>query len=208
MRIRQKEERERDSIYQIKRQAFLQLRSLIEEESREQKKKEIQERALVAKEALKQNPDYFITTEQTVNAVFYRNLNFWINRIIVTDATCSMDPYLYQVILWHAMKLMVDGNNEYIFFNDGDGKRQEEKITGRTGGLYYTDATEFDSVIQAAWHAKSFGCSGDKPENDFEALLAAVARYTPLKEIILVADNYVFMGKEYVLSRGRFVYKK
>jgi hypothetical protein len=180
-----------------------------------------------------------------------------------------MDPYLYQVILWHAMKLMVDGNIEYFFFNDGDGKMQEEKIIGRTGGIHYTSATEFDSVIHTAWHAKSFGCSGDKPENDFEALLEAVACYTPLKEIILVADNYSdvrdyellthievpvriivcgvkdyvneqyldlayhtkgsvhtleedlemlsplaegksisFMGKEYVLSKGRFVYKE
>jgi hypothetical protein len=101
-----------------------------------------------------------------------------------------MDPYIDEVFLWHALKLSSDSQNEYIFFNDGDGRPFVEKLDGKTGGLHYTNSELLDTVLAKALHAKSFGCSGDPPENDFEAVLKGQQYRTSREEIILIADNY------------------
>ena len=188
IRLREKQLRERDSIFKV-RQARLKYNSLSYEEKKEWKRNQILEDAKSTKIALETNPEYFVEKHYTVDAVLYRNRDLWKNQIIVTDVTCSMDYYLDQVLLWHAMKLMIDQDNEYIFFNDGDGKQLNEKIMGKTGGLHHTDHIEFDSILTTAFYAKSFGCSGDGPENDFEAILAAQDLNRSGKEIILIADN-------------------
>lgn len=156
----------------------------------EYKLKQIEIKALEAKKRLTKSPNYFEKLKNTVNAVFYRQRNRWKEKVIIIDVTCSMDPYLNEVYLWHALKLSPDYKNEYIFFNDGDGKTQEEKIIGETGGFHYTNSVVLDSVILKGWHAQSFGCSGDGPENDFEAILKGMEYKNSRKELILVADNY------------------
>ena len=89
-----------------------------------------------------------------------------------------------------ALKLNPNNKNEYIFFNDGDGKSQHQKIVGKTGGFHYTNSVVLDSLILKGFNAKSFGCSGDGPENDFEAILKGIEHRDSPKEIILIADNY------------------
>jgi hypothetical protein len=100
-----------------------------------------------------------------------------------------MDPYVSEVLMWLAMRIAADQKNEFIFFNDGDGKSNDQKIIGHTGGIHYTNSNKLDTVYRKVLQAKKFGCSGDRPENDFEALMDAVHRGTRKKEIILVADN-------------------
>ena len=132
---------------------------------------------------------YFIKEHQEVNAVFHRFMNEWKDKVIVIDVTCSMDPYTDQVLSWMAMQLSENQRCQFIFFNDGDGKSQKEKITGATGGFHYSGSTDIDSVLSTLYYAESFGCSGDAPENDLEALLYSLRYMNNNSELILVADN-------------------
>ena len=80
--------------------------------------------------------------------------------------------------------------NNYMFFNDGDGKSMSEKILGATGGFHYTTAEKLETLLKTMQETMSTGCSIDGPENDMEALLdAANNRSFTDMEIILIADN-------------------
>ncbi len=154
----------------------------------------IEQRAAADWKELQKNPKYFEAVGDEVAAAFYRNRKKWDDKIIVTDLTCSMYPYLDQILSWHVL----EGNqrkeeayeNQYIFFNDGDGKSMAQKIIGQTGGFHYTDALTLDALTQTMIETMSTGCSIDGPENDLEALLDAVKnRKLKGMEIILIADN-------------------
>ncbi|MFT5833898.1 MAG: hypothetical protein ACI97N_001527, partial [Cognaticolwellia sp.] len=80
--------------------------------------------------------------------------------------------------------------NQYMFFNDGNGKPMAEKITGLTGGFHYTEAIKLADLTETMVETMSTGCSIDSPENDMEALLDATQnRKLQKMEIILIADN-------------------
>ncbi len=149
----------------------------------------ISEKAEKDREEIENDFTYFIRQKQEVNAVLYRFIDQWPNKVIVIDVTCSMDPYVDQVLSWLAMKLSKNEKSQYIFFNDGDGKPNHEKVIGNTGGFHHTGDSYMASVLNTLYYAESFGCSGDAPENDLEALLYSTAYMDEYSELVLIADN-------------------
>lgn len=97
----------------------------------------IEKRAEQERAFITENDRYFEEMGEEIKAVFYRMKSEWANKVIVTDLTCSMEPYLDQVLLWHALRLMNDEQKTYLFFNDGDGKTQDQKLIGQTGGFHF-----------------------------------------------------------------------
>ncbi len=151
--------------------------------------KSVEQKAKAERDSLAQDDHYFEKAEKEVEAVLYRMRQEWKNKVIVTDVTCSMNPYMDQVLLWHALQLTQNENNRYLFFNDGDGKLQEEKTLGQTGGIHATDARHMTELLSTMSETKSFGCSGDSPENDLEAMLEGVKNMAGFDELVLIADN-------------------
>lgn len=150
----------------------------------------VKRRSVREREALAKDPQYFEKTGEAVKATLYRMRERWKNKVIVTDLTGSMSPYMDQVVLWHALQLVQGEENRYIFFNDGDAKATEEKIIGQTGGLYFTERADIQQLLEKMEETARGGYGGDGPENDLEALLAGAEKMKGLDELVLVADNY------------------
>lgn len=138
---------------------------------------------------LKENPHYFEQQLNPVCAVLYRFRNKWKSKMIVTDVTGSMRPYINELLTWHFLKLMSGEDYDYVFFNDGDNKRTSDKVIGKTGGIYYTAGNTNDAVLEELFAAMQKGSGGDMAENDIEALLFAVRKKKAHSELILIADN-------------------
>jgi len=152
---------------------------------------DIEKRANQDKSALNQDSLFFEKVGDEVAAVLYRNRGRWKNKLIVTDITGSMYPYIDQILSWHILDYNSSINNQYLFFNDGNRQYDTDKIIGRTGGFYYTDAKTLENLIEIMLKTIQAGDGGDIPENDIEALLNAVdKRKNKRTEIILIADNY------------------
>ncbi len=113
----------------------------------------------------------------------------WEDMVIVMDWTGSMYAYSGQAILWHALNFKSKRINKFVFFNDGDNKRTEEKHIGSTGGIYDFDSEKLDRVIEVMYLITQNGKGGDWPENDVEALLFAQNKWPNIKELFLIADN-------------------
>ncbi len=146
--------------------------------------------AVPLKTKLKEDSQYFEKTGNVVCAVLYRFQQKWNSKMIVTDLTGSMYPYMRQLLLWHSLKMMTNENNDYVFFNDGDNKSDYSKVIGSTGGIYYTDSDSADIIIEKMNETMQNGNGGDGPENDLEALLYAQSKKNSFSELILIADNY------------------
>ena len=113
----------------------------------------------------------------------------WNNMLVVSDVTASMYPYIGQLMLW--LKEHEDERRivRFVFFNDGDNKDDEQKVIGRTGGIYTTASSMFDVVEQLAVKAMSNGSGGNIPENNIEALLAGINSCPECGTIVMIADN-------------------
>ncbi len=124
-----------------------------------------------------------------VAAVFNRYPN-WSNSVVVMDVTGSMSPYLAKTMVW--LKATHDSSRikAFVFFNDGDGKRDKEKVTGKVGGVYNADNTSFKDVYKTMITTMQKGGGGDRPENNLEATIKALALYPNTTEVILVVDNF------------------
>jgi len=158
--------------------------------SRTEVLKKIDSRAAEERDSVARNPRYFEDAGEVVKATLYRMRERWKHKVVITDLTCSMSPYMDQVLLWHALRLTQGEENRYIFFNDGDGKSQEQKIVGQTGGFHFTEKADLPHLLETMLETTRYGCSGDGPENDLEALLEGVRKRAGLDELILIADNY------------------
>ncbi|MCB9296974.1 MAG: hypothetical protein H6559_28215 [Lewinellaceae bacterium] len=145
-----------------------------------------------AKERLHIEADerYFEKTGQEIEAALYRKRAEWSNKVIVTDITGSMYPYMDQILLWHALAFVPGEQNRYIFFNDGDGKPEAEKKLGATGGIYVNEEMNMDRLLETMNRAMTAGSGGVTPENDLEALLEGVRLMGEIDELVLIADNY------------------
>lgn len=150
----------------------------------------IERRSAREKEAVARDPIYFEKNREAVKATFYRMRERWKNKVVVTDLTGSMSPYMDQVVLWHALQLVQGEKNRYLFFNDGDRTPDLAKIIGQTGGLYFTDQATMEKLLLLMRETAEHGNGGDGPENDLEALLEGAKKLNGLDELILVADNY------------------
>lgn len=112
----------------------------------------------------------------------------WHNKVLVIDWTASMYRHGAQVLHW-LRSMEASDVLGVVFFNDGDGKWDDEKIAGETGGIY-TVAGFDENELLAAMEAVSWGGSGgDHRENDLEALLSAMDEFPEAEEFILLADN-------------------
>lgn len=115
--------------------------------------------------------------------------NQWKNPIFVVDVTCSMFPYMEQIVYWFLLKMNKKEKLNIVFFNDGDGKETIEKKIGSTGGIYHISTENYKDFRETIFKATKYGCNEDRPENDVEALISAQEQYPQASEIILIADN-------------------
>jgi hypothetical protein len=113
----------------------------------------------------------------------------WNNMVVVMDWTGSMYAYSGQAILWHSLNFKKQKISKFVFFNDGDNKKTEEKILGSTGGIYAFDSNNLEKIIEAMYIITQNGKGGDWPENNIEALLYAQNKWENTKELFLIADN-------------------
>lgn len=140
----------------------------------------------------------FLPGDSTVLKIFKRNPN-WKKELIVTDFTGSMSPYYDQVFIWYHLKNFKEPVN-FAFFNDGNRTPDHLKKTGKTGGIYMFSTDNMDTLFQRAYTTIMAGDGGDTPENDVEAILAAIKKFDKAKEIILIADNWAAM-RDYSLIK-------
>jgi hypothetical protein len=151
---------------------------------------DLEKRAEKTSTLLKDNPLYFEQSGFEINAALYRNKALWSDKVIVSDLTGSMSPYMDQLMLWHALAIVPGEHNRYLFFNDGDSKRTNEKEIGATGGFYICEDRDIERVYKTMKETQYMGSGGDSPENDVEALLEATRMMGEIDELILIADNY------------------
>ena len=140
--------------------------------------------------ALEADQKYFEKAGYELNSALYRHKELWANKVIVSDVTGSMSPYLDQILLWHALAMVPGENNRYLFFNDGDDKPSDEKKVGETGGIYPCEDREMEKIIQVMKRSMDAGWGGESVENDIEALIEGTRMMGEGDELILLADNY------------------
>lgn len=141
------------------------------------------------------------TITNTVFKVFTRNPK-WKKNIIVTDLTSSMYPYAKQINTWLKLYFLKDTAQQYfVFFNDGDKKKDTEKKIGSTGGIYICRAKTCDELVNTMKLTIKKGEGGDNPENVIEAILAGIKKIRKPDNIILIADNWAKVRDLSLLSR-------
>ena len=153
-------------------------------------------KATLYKKLLADTATLFEDKRQPVLAVLYRMKDKFKNKILVTDVTGSMYPYMQEIALWLAMDFEANSSSKYVFFNDGDGKAKEEKVIGSTGGFHYCQGQgkDFTAIIKTLRKAVELGEKDtDVPENDVEALIYASQKGSKDDALILIADNYSMM---------------
>ncbi len=147
---------------------------------------------------LKPNTD---TINNVVFNVFKRN-TLWKNKLIVADLTGSMYPYGQQISTWFKLHFIRDTTSQhFVFFNDGDRKRDEEKKIGATGGIYHCKAKTVDDLIKTMELTIKKGQGGDAPENVIEAILYGISKSGKVSDIVLIADNWAKVRDIKLLAR-------
>lgn len=126
--------------------------------------------------------------DSTILNVFERNKE-WNDMLIVADLTGSMAPYTAQVLVWLRLDMKNERAKHFTFFNDGDSKLDDEKVIGETGGIYHSEGTTFDDILDLARETMINGLGGDMAENDIEAILEGLDSCKNCNDIVLIADN-------------------
>lgn len=129
-----------------------------------------------------------VIKDSTVLKVMNRNRK-WQNVLVVMDWTGSMYRYGAQVVIWHKLNLENSGLKHFVFFNDGDKKRNWQKELGRTGGIYYAASRDIYQIVETMGEVMNKGYGGDAPENDLEALMKSIQKLEGFDEVVLIADN-------------------
>ena len=112
------------------------------------------------------------------------------NTSVIADFTGSMYPYSSQVALWFAVNTSQTKISDVFFFNDGDNRSLEERIVGRTCGIYHEHNVNFSEVRKLAFKTANNGTGGfDAQENDLEALIYAMEKTPKANGYVLIADN-------------------
>jgi len=119
--------------------------------------------------------------------------NKWKEPVIVADVTGSMFPYMKQIAFWFLLKMNKKEETYIALFNDGDGRSNDEKVAGRTGGVHTIKTKDYIEFRELLIKAVSLGDGGDSDENDIEAVYEAQRDNPDAKEIILIADNFANM---------------
>lgn len=117
--------------------------------------------------------------------------------VLVVDVTASMFKSIAQVLNWTHTNRMKSKIKGFVFFNDGDSTLNENKVIGKTGGIYY--AKNFESLQKTMISAMKNGTGGDRAENDIEAIIKAKSIFGEAN-YVLVADN-LSIPRDYRLQR-------
>lgn len=125
--------------------------------------------------------------DSTVLTIFERNN--WTEMLITADLTGSMSPYVAQILLWFKLNNIDQRAKYFMFFNDGNLTPNEEKKVGKTGGLYQSAASDYQTIEALAYQTIRAGDGGDWQENDIEALYFGIKNCPSCKDVILIADN-------------------
>lgn len=125
--------------------------------------------------------------DSTVLTVFERNQ--WSEMLITADLTGSMSPYIAQVLLWFKLNNIDQRAKYFMFFNDGNSTPDSQKKVGKTGGLYQSPASDYETIEALAYKTIRAGDGGDWEENDIEALYFGIQNCPDCKDVILIADN-------------------
>jgi hypothetical protein len=126
--------------------------------------------------------------DSTVLKALVRN-GEWNNLLIVADLTGSMSPYITQLLIWYKLNSNQNIVRQWVFFNDGDYKPNEEKVIGNTGGIYELKTSAFENVLDLTYETMVNGNGGDAQENDIEAILKGIALCPECEDVVLIADN-------------------
>ncbi|MBL4648308.1 MAG: hypothetical protein JKY03_01155 [Aureispira sp.] len=156
-------------------------------------RKAVRAKVAIIEQQLKINPNYFVDEGKPILAILQRFKESWKGKVVVTDITQSMNPYLEEVLIWHLLNLKQGEHTKYLFFNDGDRKMASAKKVGSTGGIYDCEGAweELQLVINTMHIAIERGLGGgEPPENDLEAVLKGIEQKEDVEEVILIADSY------------------
>ena len=126
--------------------------------------------------------------DSTVLKALVRNEE-WNNLLIVADLTGSMSPYITQLLIWYKLNSNQNIVRQWVFFNDGDYKPNEEKQIGNTGGIYELKTSAFENVLDLTYETMINGNGGDAQENDIEAILKGIELCPECEDVVLIADN-------------------
>lgn len=147
------------------------------------------------------NPNISDTANSIVFNVLKRN-KAWKNKLIVADLTGSMYPYAQQISTWLKLHFMKDTTSQhFVFFNDGDNKKDENKRIGVTGGVYHCKAKTVEELISTMESTIRKGQGGDAPENPIEAIIFGLNKSGRVDDVILIADNWAKVRDIKMLSR-------
>ena len=81
-------------------------------------RKAVKAKVAIIEEQLKVNPNYFVEEDKPILAILQRFKESWKGKVVVTDITQSMNPYLEEVLIWHLLNLKQGEHTKYLFFND------------------------------------------------------------------------------------------
>lgn len=126
--------------------------------------------------------------DPVVSDVLARNF-YWNTQLFVTDLTGSMSPYTQQLAGWFRVKVKTTPDLTLVFFNDGDGKPDKEKVIGNTGGLHNCEKCNEQALQKVVQETIAKGNGGDAPENNTEALIKSIEKYNPSQPVVMIADN-------------------
>lgn len=131
---------------------------------------------------------FAIPADSSIMGVLDRNKD-WSKVLVIMDWTGSMYGYGAQVLLWHKLNLEQSGIKHFVFFNDGDHKRNWQKTIGSTGGIYYSESDDMPQLLETMSIVMENGWGGDRAENDLEAVLRGILLLNDYEEVVLIADN-------------------
>ena len=126
--------------------------------------------------------------DSTIFFVFKRNKE-WKKMMLVVDMTGSMFPYIGQMLVWFRQNYEDGRVKYYALFNDGDNLTDDKKVLGKTGGVHPFEAKDYRKLKKDIEDVRKLGEGGDDPENDVEALTAAMVAFRDYSDIILIADE-------------------
>lgn len=153
-------------------------------------------------EEVQYEPNMEDTSNYGVYKTLVRNTKKWKKTMIVTDLTGSMYPYAKEINTWLKLHFASDTAQQYfVFFNDGDKKRDYEKKIGITGGIYVCRAKTTEDLVNTMKLTIKKGEGGDSPENVVEAILTGLKKVRKPDNIILIADNWAKARDLMLISR-------
>jgi len=117
-----------------------------------------------------------------------RNKSFKGKWAFVIDVTGSMAPYTGQVMAILKSRPNLATDHYFSFFNDGNGAPEILKRIGNSGGVYTVKTSNFDSIYQTMQRAMNAGSGGDLPENNIEAILRSLKKWSDVDTVLMVAD--------------------